>query len=731
MTTPIRPPKDDLFRAMQSGISSEDGRTLTIRLAPADSWAEIESVTEGHFMERFKAGAYRKTMAENPPKILFQHGRDPQIGEKIIATTDETGEDAISPFARGQILDGVPELVVDGLRKGVYGSSHRFSVVRDEFNPKPKPSVHNPKGLPERTIAEARLFELGAVTWPAYAQASASLRSLTDEFRLSGITADAEHLRNLVNYIDPDAPSVGAAAEPHPEPERRETVAPPTTPTLERKSTVEYVTRDEKSSRVTELKAALARQAVEYPGVLPADAQATWDADSSELETLERDIKAWDERQTRLAAYANDPAKVERTYEPVASFARKTESDIYDLSVVDRAGSQDKRDQMLRDNAMRSVEQASFPHPNSRPDEARDHLAELLDYRDTGDKELARRVLLTGNPTYRRAFNKALLGVPLSPEEQRAAALAVVGTTTTGGYAVPYVFDPTIVPIGAWTSINPYRQACRVETIVGGNVFTGVASGAITAVRTTEAAVAVEAGPTFEQPTCTVKRVQTLVTYSFETEQDRPDIASEMAVLINDAKDTEEESAFTLGTGAASAPFGMFGVHATTNGFWPILDTAAAAFAIGDLYVAEATLPIRHRMNAAWFMSRGTIRLIQAVETVSGELFGGQYYGAVGNPVATPSGNTGLKLLGYPVWEVPSAVSTTTVADSIYATFGNPQRFVVVDRAGMDISIIPHILNGVVPTGQRGLYAMWRNSAFTYGAAGAPTTGGLRLTVKS
>ena len=731
MTTPIRPPKDDLFRAMQSGISSEDGRTLTIRLAPADSWAEIESVTEGHFMERFKAGAYRKTMAENPPKILFQHGRDPQIGEKIIATTDETGEDAISPFARGQILDGVPELVVDGLRKGVYGSSHRFSVVRDEFNPKPKPSVHNPKGLPERTIAEARLFELGAVTWPAYAQASASLRSLTDEFRLSGITADAEHLRNLVNYIDPDAPSVGAAAEPHPEPERRETVAPPTTPTLERKSTVEYVTRDEKSSRVTELKAALARQAVEYPGVLPADAQATWDADSSELETLERDIKAWDERQTRLAAYANDPAKVERTYEPVASFARKTESDIYDLSVVDRAGSQDKRDQMLRDNAMRSVEQASFPHPNSRPDEARDHLAELLDYRDTGDKELARRVLLTGNPTYRRAFNKALLGVPLSPEEQRAAALAVVGTTTTGGYAVPYVFDPTIVPIGAWTSINPYRQACRVETIVGGNVFTGVASGAITAVRTTEAAVAVEAGPTFEQPTCTVKRVQTLVTYSFETEQDRPDIASEMAVLINDAKDTEEESAFTLGTGAASAPFGMFGVHATTNGFWPILDTAAAAFAIGDLYVAEATLPIRHRMNAAWFMSRGTIRLIQAVETVSGELFGGQYYGAVGNPVATPSGNTGLKLLGYPVWEVPSAVSTTTVADSIYATFGNPQRFVVVDRAGMDISIIPHILNGVVPTGQRGLYAMWRNSAFTYGAAGAPTTGGLRLTVKT
>ena len=48
-------------------------------------------------------------------------------------------------------------------------------------------------------------------------------------------------------------------------------------------------TNEEKASRVTELKAALSRQAIEYPGVLPADAQATWDADTAELETLERD----------------------------------------------------------------------------------------------------------------------------------------------------------------------------------------------------------------------------------------------------------------------------------------------------------------------------------------------------------------------------------------------------------------------------------------------------------
>lgn len=709
MTTPTRPPKDDLFRAMQSGISSEDGRTLTIRLAPADSWAEIESVTEGHFMERFKAGAYRKTMAESPPKIMFQHGRDPEIGEKVIATTDEVGEDEISPFARGQILDGVPPLVVDGLRKGVYGSSHRFSVVRDDFNPKPKPSPHNPMGLPERTITEAKLFELGAVTWPAYGQTSASLRSLTDEFRLSGITADPEHLRNLVNYIDPDAPSVGAAAQPHPEPERRETVAPPTIPKKE-KITVEYVTRDEKSSRVTELKQALARQAVEYPGVLPADAQATWDADTSELETLERDIKAWDERQARLAAYATDPDKVERTWEPVASFGRKSESDIYDLSTVDRAGSQEKRDQLYRDNAMRSVEQSTYPHPKADQDAFRSNIATLLDYKDSPDKELARRILVTGSPVYKRAFNKAVIGTPLSNEETRAAALAVTGTTTTGGWMVPYVFDPTLIPIGAAVN-NPFRAHCRVEQLVGGNAWTAVSATAVVAIYEAEAAAATEAGPTIGRPTMTAQRASTFISLSNETLQDRPDLPGELAFLIQEGKDVLEEAQYAGGTGGTVYPFGMFYTGAFTN-LDSITDNVTA---VADIYAIEAALPMRYRRNAKWFMSRATLHKWQAFETVYGTYFGGQNYAYAGTPVDAANGDTGVRMLGYPIIEVPSAphgAANFTTDGVIHTVFGDPKTYVIVDRIGMNIEVIPHLFDGAgKPKGQRGIFAMWRNTA--------------------
>jgi len=48
-----------------------------------------------------------------------------------------------------------------------------------------------------------------------------------------------------------------------------------------------------------------------------------------------------------------------------------------------------------------------------------------------------------------------------------SAVEAQLEPPTTGGYAVPYIFDPTIIHTGAYTNINPYRQICRVEQIVG------------------------------------------------------------------------------------------------------------------------------------------------------------------------------------------------------------------------------------------------------------------------
>jgi len=695
-------PRDNLYRAMQGGLTSEDGRTLTVRLAPHDQWAEIQSVTEGHFMERFTKTAYRKTLADHLPKILFNHGKDPQIGEKPISTTDEAGVDEISPFARGQILDGLPELVVDGLRKGVYGASHRFSVVRESWVDNPLGGAHNPGKLPERTISEAQLFELGPVTWPAYAQASASLRSVTDEYR------------------EPVAPSLDAEPEAaHLEPERRdEPVTIAATITKER-STVEYVTRDEKSSRVTELKAALARQAIEYPGVLPNDAQATWDSDTSELDTLQRDIAAWDTRQAKLAAYAQDPNKVERSYEPVASFVRKTEADIYDPAVAEpfRYRSTDQWAGAQRDNAMRIVEATTFVGKGHIDQErAREDVQNVLDNLDTRDKQAARRIAVTQAPIYRRAFNKLAAGQSLTAEEERGTSM-VVTTDGNGGFAVPFAFDPTWLHTGAWTNVNGIRANARVVQIVGTDTWQGTTVGVVTATRGAESTDQAEQGPTLTRPEILAGRVSAFVSYSIEMGMDVPGLGAELASLIAEAKDNEEESSLTIGVGGANALLGIAPVHGTSGMYLHINMLTDHTLVAGDAYAMEAALPIRHRQGAAWFMARPMIRSFQALETTNGQLFGGLNYSSVGYPQNSIVGATGLELLRYPIVETPSMPSDyVTAANNLFlvACLANlKSSYVIVDRVGMSVEFVPHLFHadGKLPIGARGLYALWRNGA--------------------
>ena len=715
--------RDDLYRAMPGGVLSEDGKTLTVRLAPPDQWAEIDSVREGHFMERFSRSAYRKTMAEQKPKILFQHGKDPDIGEKPIATTTEVGEDAISPFARGQLLDGVPELVRSGLQADppVYGASHRFSVVREEPSEwwtKPAPvSTHNPKGLPERTITEAHLFELGPVTWPAYAGASVALRSLTDEFRPPTV---------------PVAPSVDAEAVPHLESERRDEPDPP--PPIaaviaasdppnggsldSRSKPVEtvYHNLEDMGAHLRELDEAIDRDAL-APELDNAERAAN---KQRIVERLELRVKMadWRERLAAAADKAEKPDHVEATYAPVASFARKTESDIFDTDAIDRTAKNiAHRGDLYRDNAMRAAELTSFPNPNTDIERSRDRIAMILDHHDSPDRQFAQRVVVTGSPVYKRAFNKLLLGQALTPEEQRGTALAV-GVDGTGGFTVPFAFDPTIIAIGIHTgAINPYRRSCRVVPIVGTDTWNALTATVVTATRTTEAAAATEQGPTFAQPQYIVTRIQAQVTYSFEEAQDRSDIASEMATLISEAKDNEEENQFAVGVGGAIgpaiAPIGMLAAYGTSGAYTQMDTIGSTVLAAADAYAVEAALPVRHRMTAQWFMNRKTIRAFQALETTGGILFGGNGgYPAVGSDIANATdGNTGLRLLGYPVNESPSAPVATT-SHIIAATLAAPSSFVIVDRVGMTIRLIPDLINSsALATGQSAVYAIWRNTA--------------------
>jgi phage head maturation protease len=206
-------PRENLIRAVDPGASGlrvepgvgGQGRTLHGDLIRFNEWAEINSIFEGRFLERFAPGALAKTIAENRQRmrVLFHHGRDPQVGVKPLGPIARLGETGDRVSYEVQLLDTdyVRELI-PGLEAGQYGTSFRFDVVRDEIVRRPGRSGHNPEGLPERTVIEARVPEFGPTPFPAYAGTSAAVRSATDEFRGLGKTwTPSERRRALLEAM--------------------------------------------------------------------------------------------------------------------------------------------------------------------------------------------------------------------------------------------------------------------------------------------------------------------------------------------------------------------------------------------------------------------------------------------------------------------------------------------------------------------------------------------------
>ena len=183
------PDKRAEFRALPLGFELRDDGdempTLVGHVAVFNQWAEINSVVEGHFLERIDPGAFTKTIKESRDsmRVLFQHGKDPTIGDKPLGPIRSLEADSEGLAYEVPLLDTsynrdiVAMLAAD---PPVLGSSFRFKVMRESVNRKPDRSEHNPRRLPERTVQEVRMQEFGPVTFPAYSGAKAGLRSLTD-----------------------------------------------------------------------------------------------------------------------------------------------------------------------------------------------------------------------------------------------------------------------------------------------------------------------------------------------------------------------------------------------------------------------------------------------------------------------------------------------------------------------------------------------------------------------
>lgn len=174
-------PEAALLRAAEDG----DGNTLHGHFAVFNTWTEINSVFEGRFLERVAPGAFADTFASRGDsiRVLYDHGHDPFIGNKPLGAPRVLREDKRGAYYEVDLFDTeyVSELK-PALEAGQLGASFRFKVTSEQWTSPQRATKSNPERLDERTITGIELYEFGPVTFPAYAEASAGLRSRTDEF---------------------------------------------------------------------------------------------------------------------------------------------------------------------------------------------------------------------------------------------------------------------------------------------------------------------------------------------------------------------------------------------------------------------------------------------------------------------------------------------------------------------------------------------------------------------
>jgi HK97 family phage major capsid protein/HK97 family phage prohead protease len=723
-----RPPRDNLVRSAPPVELRETGAampTMVGHFARFNEWTTIDSQYEGRFRERVAPGAFKRTFANSNGSIkaLFQHGKDPTLGDQILGPIEVLREDSDGAYYEVPLLEGIPPLIFNGIKAKLYGASFRFSVLQEDVNTKAKRSAENPEGLPERTIREARVMEFGPVTFPAYAGATASVRSLTDDF-----------LREvLIPAIpEPAALVVDPGAEPHIEATRNDP-APSTPLQAQQEPPVsDPISRVDRPSRMAEIRARTEAIATEHAGVLPASIQAEWDGLTAELTSLEADDRADALRrafveQRSATGESGDGGVAVAECPPYQvpvdrGQIRQRVSNIYSLS-EHRQVSRDEHDerQLLRDSAMREIEKARFPsainiREDSRAAKAKcaDAVADLVNGDRSG--EMARRVLITGDPAYRRDLGKYIVsGIPSPFLMERAAALTGLGaTTTTGGYATVYELDPTILPTSNG-AVNPFRRMARVVKTTK-NEWRGVTSAGVVAVYDTEAATATEQGPTLAQPAAIVQKAQTFITFSIEAGEDIDNLEGQLAGMIQDSKDVLESAKFTTGAGTTVFPQGV--LIGATNTF---VTATTLVLAAADLYKVEGLLPPRFRANSRFLANRFIYNKVRAIDTAGGAQLWTQNL-TVGLPNRV-DGNTGYNLLGYPADECSGYVSTIAQNDLIM-TLGDFNYFVIVDKIGLNIETVPLMMDGSTPsfpTGQRGLYAYWRNTSKVLSAAAFET----------
>jgi HK97 family phage major capsid protein len=410
----------------------------------------------------------------------------------------------------------------------------------------------------------------------------------------------------------------------------------------------------------------------------------------SEVDQARERVEALEAREAKVAEIKRFAADARNVEAPAETRGGKIKSDPYDLENV-RFDSTRARTQELRARAHDAIESA----PEYVSDEARSQAAAHLDRDSSGD--VAEHYLRTGSPEYVDAWTHYMTTGSFRSSDGEVNRAALSTTAANGGFLIPFHLDPTVILTNTGT-VNPFRAVSRVDTITS-NVWHGITSAGVTAEWTAEAAEVTDASPTFGQPSVTPVRADAYVQASFEVVRET-NVASQIAMLIADAKDNLESSAYATGTGSTQPTGLVTKLQATTAS--RVAGTSNGNFVIGDIYELVNNLPARHQRTCAWLAHWAMYNKVRSFG--AGNTGDGAFWTDL-------NGDTPPQLLGKPVYEssvMTSSLSTATASNDDILVLGNFSRFLIVDVMGLETVYNPLVIgSNRRPTGEVGWAAFW------------------------
>lgn len=134
-----------------------------------------------------------------------------------------------------------------------------------------------------------------------------------------------------------------------------------------------------------------------------------------------------------------------------------------------------------------------------------------------------------------------------------------------------------------------------------------------------------------------------------------------------------------------------------------ITPAVAESLTAADVYAVQNALPPRFQSNAAWNANLAIINSLRQSETTNGAL---KFPGLQDNPPM---------LLGRNMYEnsnMDGTFDAAATANNYLLLYGDFQQFVIVDRIGSTIELVPHLFGANRrPTGQRGALLWFRTGS--------------------